>query len=450
MTAAVAIPGADLVADDALAHLQALLKLDTTNPPGNEKPAIDYIADRLREVGVEPTLFEPGPGRANLVARLKGDGSGPPLLLTSHVDVVPVEPEKWTRPPFSGEVADGFVWGRGAVDMKGMTAHELAIFRALARAGKDARLGRDVILLALADEENGMTYGSTWMVENEPDAIRAEYALNEVGGMNVDIGDRRLYPVQVAEKGMCWMRIRARGEPGHGSVPLDESAVTRVVAAVERLRAPLGYRLTDAARAFLVAVAEALGYPKRVAIDLLQSRATAGLALGLLPAEQRRHFRAMLNDTANPTGLRAGKKTNVIPSEAEATIDGRLLPGTTVEGFLAEVRRRLGPEIEVDVECRAEPTEVPLDTPLFRKIDEVVRRHDQDGRAVPWLTVGFTDGANLQRIGIRPLGFSPCRFPPDVPWGKLVHGHDERVPVEGYRFGTRMLYDVVKEWVTKA
>jgi acetylornithine deacetylase/succinyl-diaminopimelate desuccinylase-like protein len=432
--------------DEAIHHLRALLRFDTTNPPGNERPAIDHIARALAAEGIAAEIFEPSPGRANLVARLRGDGSEGPLLLSSHVDVVTAEPEKWTHGPFSGDLDAGFVWGRGAIDMKGMTALELASFLALKRSG--ARLRRDVILLALSDEEAGMRAGSKWMVENEPERIRAEYALNEVGGFSVTLGGRRLYPVGLAEKGFCWLRLRARGEPGHGSMPRAANAIAALARAIEVAhKARLAREVRPQARAFIEAAAGAVGGSGGLMLRGLLSpltRRAALAAIGAANPEQARVFRAMLEDTITPTGLCAGEKENVIPSEAAATLDTRFLPGRTSEEMRAAVAALLPRGVEVEVIERGEPHEVAADSPLFRTIEERTRAHDPGGRAVPWLNVGFSDSAELARLGVRCHGFFPLRLPADLAFASLFHGHDERVPVDGYRFGARLFYDVVR------
>jgi acetylornithine deacetylase/succinyl-diaminopimelate desuccinylase-like protein len=432
--------------DDAIAHLRALLRFDTTNPPGNERPAIDYVAAALAREGIAAEVFEPAPGRANLVARLRGDGSAPPLLLTSHVDVVAAEPAKWTHGPFSGDLDQGCIWGRGAVDMKGMTAMELATFLALKRGG--ARLRRDVILLALADEEAGMRAGSRWMVENEPEKIRAEYALNEVGGFSVTLGGKRLYPVGLAEKGFAWLKLRAKGDPGHASMPHDRNAVVLLSRTIDRLAAArLEAEVRPQARAFIEAAAETAGLPQGLLLRALLApplRNAALAAIALIDAERGRVFRAMLEDTLTPTCLAAGAKENVIPSEATAIVDGRFLPGRTARDLRADIERLLPRGVEVETLEEGPATEVPSDSPLFRTIEERTRAHDPEGRAVPWLNVGFTDAAELSRLGVRSHGFYPLKLPPDLAFAALFHGHDERVPVEGFRFGLRLFYDVVR------
>ncbi len=451
----------------AVEILRDLLRFDTTNPPGNERPAIDYIARLLRdEAGVEPEIFEPAPGRANLVARIPaGNGGGGAegrargLLLTSHVDVVAAEASKWRHPPFTGELADGCIWGRGAVDMKGMTALELAVFLAVRQSGE--KLGRDVVLSCFADEEAGSRFGSRWMVVNEPEHLRAECALTEVGGFSISVAEtgRRLYPVQVAEKGFCWMKMRVRGEPGHGSIPNPESAVRKLARAIERLTSARGeaefaLRVTPAAAGFVRALGAELGFAARTVLEGLLHGSTHGLALRAVRGKDKdraRLLRAMLHNTATPTGLRAGVKANVIPSEAEATIDGRVIPGSSDQDLAREIRAAIGPELAREIELEridgGPPSAFAPESPLFRTIEAVLPKHDPEGRAVPWLTVGFTDGCYLSRIGIRAHGFTPLKLPPDLPFVKLFHGHDERVPVEGFRFGFRVLRDIVTSYL---
>jgi acetylornithine deacetylase/succinyl-diaminopimelate desuccinylase-like protein len=437
---------AERAPEEALEVLRALLRFDTTNPPGNEKPCVEHVAALLRREGIEPAIFEPAPGRANLVARIPGDGSEPPLLLTSHVDVVTAERARWTKDPFGAEVDGGYLFGRGTVDMKGMTAMEVATFLALKREG--AKLRRDVILLVLADEEAGMEWGSKWMVENEPDRIRAAYALNEVGGFSTTIAGRRLYLVGTGEKGVCWMKLTARGNPGHGSMPHDANAVVRIARAVAALAEHrFSSDLRPSSRRFLEEVALTLGGPGALLVRGLLSPLTreASLrALALADKEQARIFRCMLHQTVSPTGLAAGKKENVIPSEATAVVDGRFLPGTRLEGFVKEVREVVGPGIEVEATHSGEPSEVPVDGPLMERIQACTARHDPGGRAVPWLNVGFTDATHLSRIGVRCYGFYPLMLPPDLKFAQLFHGHDERVPVEGYKFGVRLFLDVAR------
>ncbi|HET7738694.1 MAG TPA: M20/M25/M40 family metallo-hydrolase [Tepidiformaceae bacterium] len=437
-----------LAVDEAVEHLKALVRFDTTNPPGNELPVIEYVARVLRVEGIEAQVFEPAPGRANLVARLRGDGSKGALLLTSHVDVVLAEAARWTYPPFEAVERDGYIWGRGTVDMKGMTAFQLATMVALKRAG--ATLERDVILLVLADEEAGMTWGSKWMVENQPDLIRAEYALNEVGGFSATVGGMRLFLVGTAEKGICWMRLTAQGDTGHGSLPGGRNAVVAVAEAAARLsRARLGGEVRPSARAFFEEIAAAAGGARGSVVRGLLRDATREVSLRVLERAQpddARVFRAILRNTATPTGLRAGEKENVVPGSAEAIIDGRILPGTSLEAYMARVRRVVGKGIEVEVLQSGDPGEVAIDSELMAVIREVVAAGDPGAKAVPWLNVGFTDAHHLSKLGVQCYGFYPLVLPPDLRFAGLFHGDDERVPVEGYRRGMGIFMEVVERF----
>ncbi|MHC4830172.1 MAG: M20/M25/M40 family metallo-hydrolase [Planctomycetota bacterium] len=437
---------------DALEHLKTLLRFDTQNPPGNEHRAIAYIRKTLEAAGIPCKVFEPGEGRQNLVARLRGNGSKEPLLLTSHVDVVHVEPDKWRYPPFCGEEHEGCIWGRGALDMKGMTAQQLACVLQLKREGHT--LQRDVILLCLADEEAGMEYGSTWMVENEPDSIRAEYALNEIGGFTVHVGDQRLYPIQTAEKGHLWLELTASGDPGHGSIPHNSNAVSRIARAITKLSAaPLRHRVHPAARGFLLEAAAATGGVGSLVLKGLLRKATSRAslaALSRLDSERAAFFKALLHDCVTPTGLRAGVKENVIPSEASAVIDGRYLPGTSAEEFMRLVRDRVGEGVDLRVISRGDPSEVPASGPFFDLIGKTLEAHDPGAKACSWLAVGYTDSANLSRLGIKCYGCYPVKLPKDLNFGKLIHGHNERVPVEGFTWGYRVMWDIVSRWVCQA
>lgn len=446
-------------ADKTIAHLQALLRFDTRNPPGNERPAIDYVASVLRERGLEPEIFEAAPGRANLVCRIRGDGTGGgALLLTSHIDVVAVERERWTHDPFGAEIDEGYLWGRGTVDMKGLTAFELTTFLSIhareqtrKQAGGGPTLGRDVILLVLCDEEAGMTYGSSYMVENHPEKIRAEYALNEFGAFSLTMGSTRVYPIQTAEKGHAWLELIAKGEPGHGSVPHGENAVQRLADAIGRIgRRPIALSVHPAAKGFIDVAADAMGGPAKLLLKGLLHPATSRaslVALKRLQPERADFFHALLYHTATPTMLSAGQKENVIPSTARAVIDGRFVPGITSEDYVRLIKDRVGRGIEVNVIGSGEPSEAPPDTPLFRHLCRAIERNDPGARACPWLTVGYTDGANLSKLGIKCYGFYPLKLPDDLKFAKLVHGHDERVPVDGYRWGFAVFEEAVHRFV---
>lgn len=444
----------DLIDDDAVeeavGHLRALIRIDTTNPPGNEIATARYLEDVLKSEGLEPEVLESEPGRGNLVVRLKATAPEPgagPLLLTSHMDVVPAETDRWSQPPFSGLVKDGFIWGRGTLDMKGMTAMSLAAILALKRHG--VALRRDVILAAVADEEMGGEKGMGWMVTNHPDLLRAEYALNEVGGFTLWVAGRRFYPIQVAEKGVAWLKLRAQADPGHGAIPRTECAVGAVAEAVAKLvsqQPPV--TVSRPQKVFLEALAAEVPLPAGVILKLASQPWLADKLVPVLFPDPDRAaaFLATMRNTANPTGLKAGGKTNVVPSTAEALIDGRVLPGSSTAELIKQMKTIIGPvskRLSVEVEREMPPTTVSADTEMFRVIAETVARHDPGGIAVPYLIPGYTDAVWLSRLGVKTYGFSPVWLSPDVPFSKLFHGHDERVPLDGFAWGVRCLFDVV-------
>jgi acetylornithine deacetylase/succinyl-diaminopimelate desuccinylase-like protein len=429
--------------DDALRLCQALLKLDTTNPPGDERPAADLLASELAAAGVEPQVLESAPGRGNVVACLRGSGAKPPLLLSAHLDVVEADPADWTHPPFSGAIVDGFLWGRGAVDMKNMAAMSVALLCALARAG--ARLERDLIFAGVADEEAGSDRGASWLCAHHPELVRAEYGLGEVGGFSLYLGPATLYPVQVAEKGYAWLRARVRGAPGHGSMPREDSAILRLAAALARLgHTPLPPHATDVVAQFVEAATRKARFLRPILTRLL-SPPLAPLVLRLLPDKSiARGIAAMLANTAAPTVLRAGRKTNVIPALAECEIDGRTLPGQTTADLLRELGAILGPDVELEVLREAPPlvTE-PASSPLFDVIAAVVADRHPGAIAVPYLTPGFTDGKAFAQLGTKWYGFTPVQLPRGLRFGDLYHGNDERIPTGGLRWGAATLADVV-------
>jgi acetylornithine deacetylase/succinyl-diaminopimelate desuccinylase-like protein len=439
-------------ADELIRHAQALLRLDTTDPPGNERLAAEYLAGVLRAEGVEPVVLESTPGRASVIARLKGTGEKPPLLLYGHTDVVPAEPEHWTYPPFAGKIADDYLWGRGAVDMKGAVAQQLMVLLLLKRQG--APLKRDLIFAATADEEIGGTdgWGVSWLVKHHPDLIRAEFGLSEVGGYNREFGGKQIYLVQTAEKGTCWLKVRAKGRPGHGSLPHRDNAVTHLVRALDRLTTRgLPHHLCGAAAGFLDAASEAVGGELAATLQALK---TPEGAARVLDGELRQHelapfLYAMLHNTATPTGLKAGVKTNVIPSAAEAVIDGRMLPGFDPEMFLNELQEAMaagGGDLAYEVMLTAPTLETRHDTPLFALIAETLKRHDPRASVVPYLMSGATDAKYLARLGVPTYGFTPLQLPPGLDYMGLFHAHDERAPIAGLGWGVRVLYDVVKEY----
>jgi acetylornithine deacetylase/succinyl-diaminopimelate desuccinylase-like protein len=434
---------------EAQSMCQALLRMDTTNPPGNERPAADYLDGMLREAGYEPVLLESAPGRANLVCRRAGSGAARPLLLTAHLDVVEAASEAWKHPPFAGEIADGCLWGRGAIDMKNMAAMCTAVLRQLAR--ESAVLSRDVIFAAVADEEAGCQMGSRWLVENHPDLVTAEYAIGESGGYSLHVGKTTFYPVQVAEKGICWVRARVRGEPGHGSMPRDDNAVLVLSEKLARLR---GTRFpaheNRYVRDFLAAIAARQPRLVRPLARLISHQRLLPSVLRRVPDESTaRGLSALLSNTASPTVLRAGNKINVIPDHAEVEIDGRTLPGQTEEDFLRELKAILGPDIELEVILSAPPTVTdPYESPLYDLMRREIVRREPDAVVVPYMIPGFTDAKYFTLTGARWYGFSPVKIErtSGIRFAEMFHGHNERVPIAGLHWGTDLLYSVVRQF----
>jgi len=440
------MPNWSSLSDETVRHLQALIRLDTTNPPGHEILAADYLATQLRTEGFEPIVLESAPGRGNLVVRLKGSGEGAPLLLYSHIDVVGAEPAHWQHPPFAGEIADGYIWGRGAVDMKGAVAQQLVTLLTLKREG--VALKRDVIFAATADEETGATYGMQWLAQQHADLVRAEYGLSEIGGYNMDFEGKPVYVIQVAEKGMCWLKLHAKGRPGHGSQPHDDNAVVHVARAVDRLATRgLPYHVCPAAASFLVAAGAAVGGQMGETLNKMAAPETGPAALQTLKGHSLYgYLNAIMHNTVSPTGLAAGYKANVIPGEAEATLDGRSLPGFSTEMVLAEIRDVLGGTFEFELIRDSPPVQTSSDTPLFAKLAAALKRHDpQAVGVVPHMMTGGTDAKYLVNLGVATYGFAPIQLPPDLRFMDLLHGHNERAPIAGLGWGVRVLYEVVKE-----
>lgn len=432
---------------EALELLQALLRTDTTNPPGNETPAAELCARSLSSAGLDPVLVGRTPERMNVIARLRGDGSLPPLLLNAHLDVVPAEAASWSRPPFAGEIHDGWLWGRGAIDMKNMAAMSIAVLNRLAR--EKAKLKRDVIFCGSADEEAGSAEGAVWLVENHPELVRAEYGLGEAGGFTLHLAGATFFPVQVAQKGVLWLTMRARGEPGHGSIPRRRGAVAKLAEAVAKVAAArLPAHATPELKRFVSGLASGLKAPARAALPLLATESIGPLALRAAgDTSFARSFGALLSNTASPTVLRAGSKTNVHPGVAECVIDGRTLPGQTRDSFLRELRAVVGDEVELEPFLEIDPAVFPHQTPLFDLIARTLHELEPEAKVVPCIVPGFTDAFAFKRLGCTFYGFAPLKLPRGGPtFAELFHAHDERIPVEGFQWGAGALYRVVRDF----
>jgi acetylornithine deacetylase/succinyl-diaminopimelate desuccinylase-like protein len=438
----VTVPAAGAV-DDVVDVVSTLIRFDTTNTGDpettkGEAECARWIAEQLEEAGYRVEYVESGaPGRGNVFARLAGaDGSRGALLIHGHLDVVPAEPADWSVHPFSGAVEAGYVWGRGAVDMKNMLGMMIVVARQFRRAGIVPP--RDLVFAFVADEENGGKLGAQWLVDHRPDLFDGvTEAIGEVGGFSLTVprrdgGERRLYLVETAEKGLQWMRLTARGRAGHGSMVHEHNAVTALAEAVGRLgrhRFPLV--LSDTVVQFLAAVGEETGY--RFDPD---SPDLEGAIDKLGPIA--RIVKATLRDTANPTMLKAGYKANVVPATAEAMVDCRVLPGRQAV-FEAEVDRLIGPDVTREWIRDLPSYETSFDGDLVDAMNTALLAADPDARTVPYMLSGGTDAKAFARLGIRCFGFVPLRLPPELDFSALFHGVDERVPVDALRFGTQVL-----------
>jgi len=458
----------DLERDELVQLLRDVIRIRSVNPPGDEILAARFVEQVLAKEGIPSTVVEPFPGRGSIVARVRGDGSGgDPLLLLSHLDVVPADPEGWSHDPFGGDLADGYVWGRGALDMKSMVAMEIQVMRRLARTARAAGLDpatdpipglrRDVILCSSAGEEAGGREGAGWLVDNHPEWLQATAALNEAGGMPLPFGGVRFYPVQVAEKGYVVYRLHVRGRWGHGSVPSEDNAALLAARIVDRLADQGPARLTEAMagavdRAIPRLTARAAGAVQRLLADPSKLQADTvreGLAaLGEVcdPALVRT-FSAMTHDTVSVGIVQAGVKYNVIPGTAMIEIDCRTLPGTDEPAMREELRRRVGEELwaRLDVECTlvGAPAQAPLDGPMYPLLEQVLRDHDPEAVPVPFMAPWATDAKHLARIGVPVYGFSPLRIEGREGPLELMHGVDERVSVDALAWGLPVLFDAV-------
>lgn len=421
-------------------HLQALIRINTTNPPGGETAAARYIASVCAEAGIEHELVEPIPGRGSVVARLRGDGSLRPLLLLGHLDVVPADAAEWSHPPFAAEEDNGLIWGRGAVDMKKLVATWLTIILRLKAEGRS--LQRDIILAATADEETGGRHGLGWLVENRPDLVDAEIALNEGGGNAISLAGQTYLTLQAGEKTSATVRLVARGVAGHASIPSPQNAVVRLAEAIVKVgQTRLPVHETKTVRTFLDRLTADLG-PK------------LGLASGtVLPFVQVPAFvdqavtepfakaalAAMISNTVTPTMVMAGQKINVIPSQAAAELDGRLLPGQTGDDLLREIRAIISNGIEVAMGGYLPATESDPNTPLAATIDQVVRETLPGAQTIPFLLPATTDARYLRPRGVVVYGFDPMLPGEQV----AAHGVDERVSLASLEFGLKVLHQVV-------
>lgn len=454
--------------DELVETLRELIRIPSVNPvpsdaPDGETRAAGWIGGALADAGLEPEILELVPGRGSVFTRLRGDGTGgEPLLLLSHLDVVPAAADLWTHGPFDGDVADGYVWGRGAVDMKNLLAMELTVVRMLAAearaAGRDPAsdpipgLTRDVLFASTADEEAGGLNGIGWIVQERPELIRAAAAINESGAVATTFGGRRFYPIGVAEKGYAVYRLNVRGTWGHGSMPRDDNAAVRAAQAVIRLATQSGPRPTAVMRTFLGGVADQLdGEEARLLRALASEDPRLGEAAldAICDPMPARVIRALLRDTVSPNIVHAGVKYNVIPGEATIELDCRLLPGTTEEDMRETVIGRLGDlaaHVDVALVIHAPPVAAAATGEFYDLLARTIVDHDPDGVPLPFMVPFATDAKHTAALDVPTYGFSPLLLDPDERFMERFHGVDERVGIDALGWGLPVLYDVVRRF----
>ena len=444
------------VEDEVTHFLSDLIRINTTNPPGNETKAAKYLAENLSKEDFKCELYESAPQRGSIITRMKGTGEKPSLLLLSHLDVVVADAKEWSVDPFSGVIKDGFVWGRGALDMKGMTAIEVMTLKLLKR--NNVKLKGDVILAATADEEQGGLSGADYLLRNYPEKIFADYVLNEGGGLAIPTKNRNVYTVQTAEKGIIWFKVKARGTPGHGSMPnVADNAILRMNKVIEKLG---NYRseilLVPTVKQFLNEIAREDPFLQRSFSRLLANPELSDQILDELAKTEPQlaeEIRPRIRMTLTPTMIHGGVKENVIPSECETVFDCRILPGQTSVQTLSLIKEMLK---EVDSEKLSfeslqvqDSSESPAETPLYDAITSVLREFEPNCGVTPVLMTGGTDSRFFRKMDSVCYGFHPRL--PEAQYDKTItreHGIDERISIENLVFGTSVLYEVVKKFMS--
>lgn len=422
--------------------LQKLIQFNTTNPPGNEAECINYIKELLNETGIASQTYEKVTGRPNLVARIKGEGNGAPLLLYGHVDVVTTANQQWTHPPFDAVEADGFIWGRGALDMKGGVAMMVSAF--LRAHASETPPPSDVILCILSDEEASGTVGAQYMVNEHHDLFTdVRYAIGEFGGFTLYIGGKRFYPIMIAEKQICWMKATITGEGGHGSMPIKGGATAKLgkmLSTLDKKRLPV--HITPAVRLSLEAMADNLtGVPGMLIRQLMNPLLTDSV-LNIM-GERGRIFNPLLHNTVSPTIVQGGEKINVIPSNITVELDGRLLPGQTPDNMVQELQDLIGKDILFEV-LSHDPYPAEPDMGMFDTLCNILKQADPTGIPIPLVLSGVTDGRFFAHLGIQTYGFLPMQLPEDFNFAATIHAADERIPVAAVDFGTQAIFEAIQ------
>jgi acetylornithine deacetylase/succinyl-diaminopimelate desuccinylase-like protein len=427
--------------------LQHLIRFDTTNPPGSEAVLIEWVARLLRENGIEPVIVGKSPIRTNLFARLKGRGDAPPLLLYGHVDVVTTADQTWTHPPFSGDIIDGYVWGRGALDMKGGCAMLISAF--LRAKAEQLDLAGDLILCLGADEEASGTWGVKYLVEEHAEMFGgAKVCLSEFGAFPLYVAGKRFYPIMVTERYVHTLKATIRGAGGHGAMRQTGTAMGRLGRLLSRLEgARLPVHITPVVRALVEGVAAELDEPAASGLRALLDPAQTDAALEQLGTAARL-FDPLLHNTVNPTMVSGGHKINVIPSEIVLRMDGRVLPGISPETFMDEVRALIDDDQVIIEPNETEPPDALIDPDMthFQMLADVLKAADPSGTPVPYMVSGATDARVLAKLGIQTYGFLPMNLPPEFNFAATIHAADERIPVEAVGFGADAIYEAIRRY----
>ena len=439
-----ASPSPDAEYLDSVALTQRLVRFDTTNPPGNEGECIAHIKSLLDGAGIQNQVLAKTPGRPNLIARLPGDGSAAPLLLQGHIDVVPADASSWRQPPFGGDIVDGILWGRGSLDMKGGIAMMLyAIMRAKADGMTPAG---DIVLALVCDEESGGDHGARYLVEEHPELFQGiRYAIGEFGGFSFNLGRRRVYPIMVAEKQVCHLRVTFKGAGGHASLVQGDNPMAALAQFLQRVQScQLPTHVTPEARMMFQAISKHLSLPARLGMAALLSPRFTALALKLLGGRGRT-FGPLFRNTINPTIVRGGEQINVVPKEVSVDLDGRLLPNIGPDRLISELSAIAGTGATIEV-LSHDPGPQRPDMGLFDTLSGVLRDSDPEGIPVPMLMPAATDGRLFARLGIQTYGFLPMLLPSTLDFAAAIHGPNERVPVDAINFGADAIYRLLQRY----
>ncbi|MCB8925699.1 MAG: M20/M25/M40 family metallo-hydrolase [Ardenticatenaceae bacterium] len=424
--------------------LQHLIRFNTTNPPGNELACVQYINDLLQAAGIETTILAKDDNRPNLIARLPGSGTAPPLLMQGHVDVVTTAGQKWQHDPFAAELIDGMIWGRGALDMKGGVAMMVAAFLKMQMEGVTPP--GDLILTVLSDEEASGGYGAKFLVDDHPEQFEnVQFAIGEFGGFTMQLAGRTFYPIMVAEKQICGLKLTVQGPGGHGSSPIQGGAMAKlgnILTKLDKNRLPV--HITPEARAMYGAIAANVGFPTSLILRLLLNPALTNQMLGVM-GPMRQQFDALLRHTVSPTIVRGGYKNNVIPTEVSLELDGRILPGYQPQHLIQELRQLLGDDFEIEV-LFYDPGPPAPNMALFDTLAGILQRADPDGVPIPLIVPGVTDARHFARLGIQTYGFIPMQLPPDFNFTATIHAADERIPAAALDFGTAAIFELLSSF----